>query len=225
MASTRTYDQYCAMARGLDVVGDRWTLLIVRELLTGPKRYGELVDGLPGIATNLLADRLRALEATAVIERVPGTGAARARPYQLTAWGARLEPVLLELARWATPLLGPPRPEDVYRLRWLVLTLQARFDPSAAAGLTRTYEFRIDDEVVHVRIADGAAHPADGPAAAADVVVTATAQPFLRWGTGQIDAARALRDGVDVRTGDGTPHQDPVDALEELRRLFGGGER
>lgn len=223
MSTTRTYGQYCAMARGLDVVGDRWTLLIVRELLTGSKRYGELVEGLPGIATNLLADRLKALEAAAVIDREPGAGSARGWRYRLTEFGAGLEPVLLELARWATPLLGAPRPDDTYRLRWLVLTLQSQFDPTAAGDLARTYEFRIGDEVVHVRIADGHVDPADGPAEDADVVVTATVDAFLRWGTGQHDAAGALRDGVEVHLTDGTMHADPAGALDDISRLFPSG--
>lgn len=224
MGSNKSYDQYCAMARGLDVIGDRWTLLIVRELLTGPKRYGELTDGLPGIATNLLADRLRALEAAAITERVAGSGTARSLPYQLTAWGAALEPLLMALARWATPLLSAPRANDAYRLRWLVLTLQARFDPSAAANVRRTYEFRIGDEVVHVRIADRSAHPADGAAPAPDIVVAADVDAFLHWGTGQRDARGAINDGVEVRLSDGALHPDPVDALDEIGRLFAGGE-
>jgi DNA-binding HxlR family transcriptional regulator len=215
MAMTKTYDQYCAMARGLDVVGDRWTLLIVRELLTGPKRYGELAEGLPGIATNLLAERLRALEAAGVVER--------ARPYRLTAWGAQLEPVLLALARWAAPLLGPPRPDDTYRLRWLLLTLQARFDAAAAGDRRRTFEFRVGDEVVHVRVAGGSVAPREGRAARADVVVAGEPATFLAWGTGQSTSADAVDAGLAVQGGDGRPHPDPVAALDDVLRIFGGG--
>lgn len=221
MPTTRTYDQYCAMARGLDVVGDRWTLLVVRELLTGPKRYGDLAAGLPGIATNLLAERLRTLMASGVVVRSPGPGPERGRPYELTAWGQELEPVLLALARWATPLLGPPRPDDTYRLRWLLLTLQARFDPRAASDVRRTYEFRIGDEVVHVGVTDAAVHPSDGAAPHPDVTIRSDPHPFLAWGTGQRTSAQAVGDGVDVRAADGRPHADPVGALDELGALFG----
>jgi DNA-binding HxlR family transcriptional regulator len=220
--TTKRYDQYCAMARGLDVVGDRWTLLIVRELLTGPKRYGELAAGLPGIATNLLADRLRTLDAAGVVERVPGSGSARGGPYRLTSWGAELESVLLALARWASPLLGPPRPDDTYRLRWLLLTLQAQFDPVAAADLQRTYEFRIGDEVVHVRVAVGTAAPAEGPAPRADVVVAGAPATFLAWGTGQLSSTAAVDAGLAVLDHDGRPHPDAATALDDVRRIFGG---
>lgn len=220
MQTSRTYDQYCAIARALDVVGDRWTLLVVRELLTGPKRYGALLAGLPGVATNLLADRLQTLEAGGVIERVPDRGRGRSRPYRLTAWGAELQPVLLALARWAGPLLGTPRPEDEYRLRWLLLTLRARFDAAAAGGRTRTYEFRLGDEVVHVRVADGDAYPAEGPADRADIVIAAGMRTFLAWGTGQMSAEAAIADGLDVRTAAGYAHPDPAGALDEIRTLF-----
>jgi DNA-binding HxlR family transcriptional regulator len=209
------------MARGLDVVGDRWTLLVVRELLTGPKRYGELADGLPGIATNLLAERLRALESAGVVERTPGPGSVRGRPYQLTPWGAKLESVLLALARWAGPLLGPPRPHDTYRLRWLLLTLRAQFDPAVAGDLRRTYEFRIGDEVVHVRIHDGVVAPGDGPVDSADVVVAGPPAVFLAWGTGQRASVDAVDAGLDVQDGDGQPHPDSISALDELRQIFG----
>lgn len=219
--TTRAYDQYCAVARGLDVVGDRWTLLIVRELLTGPKRYRDLAEGLPGIATNLLADRLRTLTAAGVIARAPGPGPERGRPYELTTWGRELEPVLLGLARWAAPLLGAPRPGDTYRLSWLLLTLQARFDPAAAGDLRRTYEFRIGDEVVHVSIAGGAVDPGDGAAPHPDVTIRSDPSPFLAWGTGRRTSSEAVGDGVDVRAADGLPHADPVGALDELGALFG----
>ena len=220
MPTGRTYDQYCAIARGLDVVGDRWTLLVVRELLTGPKRYGALLAGLPGVATNLLADRLRTLEAAGVIERGLGPGGPRTRPYRLTAWGAQLEPVVLAIARWAAPLLGEPRPDDEYRLRWLLLTLQARFDAAAAGDRRRVYEFRLGDEIVHVRVEGGGARPAEGPAHRPDVVLAGDMRTFLAWGTGHLSAEAATADGLVVRTADGRPHPDPIGALDELRTLF-----
>jgi DNA-binding HxlR family transcriptional regulator len=218
---TTTYDQYCAMARALEVIGDRWTLLLVRELLTGAKRYGELARGLPGIATNLLADRLRNLTSAGVIERTPGHGSPRGRPYQLTARGAELQPVLLALARWGAPLLGAPRPHDDYRLRWLVLTLQSRFDPAAAGDLERTYEFRIGDEIVHARIADGAVHTAEGAAHDPDVIVASAVDLFLAWGTGRRSTAAAVADGINVLGRAGVPHADPTGALEQIAELFG----
>ena len=104
----RSYDQFCGIAKALDVVGERWTLLIVRNLLIGPLRYSDLLRGLPGITTNLLAKRLRELEDAGLIEKVRGT-AGGASAYRLTPRGAALEPVLLALSRWGAPLLTTRR--------------------------------------------------------------------------------------------------------------------
>src|SRR5919198_3255075 len=108
----RSYDQWCAVARSLDVVGERWTLLIVRDLLIGPKRYSDLLAGLPGIGTNLLAQRLRELEARGLVERSTLPPPAATNVYRLTATGAALEPVVHALGRWGFQFLGLPRPSD-----------------------------------------------------------------------------------------------------------------
>jgi DNA-binding HxlR family transcriptional regulator len=115
------YGQYCGCARALDVVGDRWTLLIVRELLVRPARFSELRDGLPGIASNLLSARLKALQADGVVERRladPGV------VYALTAWGQLLREPLQALAAWAAPLMAPGRQDAAFRPHWLVLPLE-----------------------------------------------------------------------------------------------------
>src|SRR5947209_15574377 len=104
----RSYGQYCTFARGLDVVGDRWVLLIVRELLDGPRRYNELLAGLPGIATNLLADRLRQMVEAGVLERRDGSA------YALTPWGEGLRDVVYALGRWARPLMGELKRDDEF---------------------------------------------------------------------------------------------------------------
>lgn len=118
----RSYGQYCGVAKALDVIGDRWTLLIVRELLTrGPCRYTDLMDGLPGIATNLLAQRLAALEDAGVVRREAATPPVATDLFHLTPRGAALEPVLLELGRWGGPLLATARRDDAFRDHWLKL--------------------------------------------------------------------------------------------------------
>src|SRR5712691_3728539 len=99
-STRRSYNQYCALARALDVVGERWTLLLVRELLLGPRRYKDLLDGLPGIGTNLLADRLKHLEDAGMIRRVVLPPPAGSAVYELTELGRRLEPAVFELGRW-----------------------------------------------------------------------------------------------------------------------------
>src|ERR671923_662341 len=108
----RSYDQWCAVARALDIVGERWTMLIVRDLLVGPKRYTDLLAGLPGIGTNLLAQRLRELEDRGLVERSALPPPAGATVYRLTETGAALEPVVHALGRWGFQFLGLPKPTD-----------------------------------------------------------------------------------------------------------------
>ena len=116
----RSYRQYCALAKALDVIGDRWTLLIVRELLVrGACRYTDLLYGLPGIATNLLVKRLRDLERSGVVDRVACPPPVATDLFQLTARGRELEPVLMQIGMWGTPLLEGSTREDVFRLHWL----------------------------------------------------------------------------------------------------------
>lgn len=120
----RSYGQYCGLARALDVVGARWSLLIVRELLVGPARYGELLAGLPGIATNLLASRLKELEEVGVVERTLDTDS-NGVAYVLTAWGKELRDTVASLVRWSTPLMISGPQGDTFQGRWLVVALDA----------------------------------------------------------------------------------------------------
>lgn len=136
----RSYGQYCGLARSLEVVGDRWNLLIVRQLLIAPARYRDLIDGLPGIATNLLADRLRDLEAAGVIERrLAGQGSVV--EYTLTPWGAELRGSIESLIRWSAPLMVRGPGNDSFRPEWLALAVPALLDArverraSATVGL------------------------------------------------------------------------------------------
>jgi DNA-binding HxlR family transcriptional regulator len=212
MPTKRNYDQYCAIARALEVVGDRWTLLLVRELLTGPKRHTDLRAGLPGIATNILGDRLQLLQQAGLLRRTTLPPPAAATVYELTDRGRQLKPVLLALAGWGLPLLGSPRTQDAYRLGWLVLALEQRFDPQAGRGVELTWELRVGDEVLHVRVRDGAVQTLQGPAPAPEVVLEADRDVFLAWGTGQLSDEQALAAGLRVTPG--------PQALQQLRRLF-----
>lgn len=119
----RSYAQFCGLARALDVVGERWTLLIVRELLVRPARYGELAVALPGIASNLLADRLRSLVTAGVVER--RADGDRGEVYALTPWGAQLEDAVGALVRWSAPLMRPGPGPDAFRPEWLLVALGA----------------------------------------------------------------------------------------------------
>jgi DNA-binding HxlR family transcriptional regulator len=146
----RTYGQYCGLARALDMVGDRWTLLIVRQLLLGPARYGQLLEGLPGIATNLLADRLRALEDAGLIERQL-SDRHNAVVYAPTPWGGELREPIESLIRWSTPLMVRGPEGDTFRDDWLVLALQAL---SAGKSSTRpaTVGIETDEALIGLRV-------------------------------------------------------------------------
>lgn len=137
----RSYGQYCAVAKALDHVGDRWTLLIVRELLMGPRRYSDLRASLPGIATNLLARRLRELAADGIIVRGGSRGS-----YELTEFGRGLENVIHELVRWGGRWMGQRAQDEVFEPEWLAVALTALF-PDHVRGRV---EIRADDVVLTV---------------------------------------------------------------------------
>jgi DNA-binding HxlR family transcriptional regulator/putative sterol carrier protein len=199
----RTYNQYCATARTLDVVGERWTLLIIRELLTGPKRFRDLLDSLQGIGTSLLADRLRYLESEGLVERVLLPPPARTPAYGLTDAGRELGPPVLALARWGMRwALREPRAGEEFRPGWAVLGMQAIFDPAGAANAAGVYEFRVDDEVFHARIADGAIETAHGAAQQPDVTITTSGEIFKRVAAGRLGLADAIREGMATVEGD-----------------------
>ena len=142
----KDYDQYCPIAHALGLVGERWTLLVVRELAHGPLRYTDLVDRLPGIGTNILADRLKQLESAGVIEKKKLPPPAASTVYDLTPYGAGLRPVLHELARWGARSLGPP-PADALSEGWLVHALDLALSPLCRGA---TIAFRVGDEEASV---------------------------------------------------------------------------
>lgn len=147
---SRSYGQYCGLARALDVVGDRWNLLIVRQLLMAPARYRELLDGLPGVATNLLADRLRDLETAGVVERRLAEEG-NAIVYALTPWGAELREPIESLVRWSTPLMACGPGGDRFRAEWLVVGLRALLVGRAAARRSSTVGIAVDGQLLQVR--------------------------------------------------------------------------
>src|ERR671915_192738 len=142
MAIKRTYDDSCAAAHALDLVGERWALLVVRELLLGPKRFTDLRAGLPHVSPNVLSQRLRELESAGVVRRRKLPPPAASRIYELTEWGEELEPVVISLGRWSAR--SPSRPRDAgLGVDSLVLSLRTMFDPLAAGKLAATYELRL----------------------------------------------------------------------------------
>lgn len=163
---SKHYDQYCPIAHTLDLVGERWALLIVRELLKGPRRYTDLADALPGIGTNVLAGRLKDLEAGGVVTKRRLPPPAASKVYELTEYGRELKPVIRELALWGIKTLGPPREDDELAPGWLYGAIDTVFAPVAPRG---AFEFRIGGEVAS--LVDGEARPE--PLEHADAVIEA----------------------------------------------------
>jgi DNA-binding HxlR family transcriptional regulator len=155
MASTkRTYGDRCGIARALDLVGERWALLVVRELLLGPKRFTDLRDGLPHMSPDVLSQRLRDLEAAGVLHRRTLAPPAGSRVYELTDWGLELEPVLLRLGRWGSQ--APVASEEAaLGVDAAVLALKTLFDSEAADGVELAVELVLDEQPFSARVADG----------------------------------------------------------------------
>jgi DNA-binding HxlR family transcriptional regulator/putative sterol carrier protein len=191
----RTYDQYCPAARSLDVVGQRWTLLVIRELLLGSQRFTDLRDGLPGIGPNLLAERLAHLQEDGLVQRVTLPAPATGTVYELTELGEELRPVVQALTRFGMHFLGTPTPGDRFRLAWLMRALEVMFRPELAAGVHETYEFRLDGETFHVRVDDGEVRIGQGGAPDPDWVVETDVMTFIGMGAKVVDAAEAYEQG------------------------------
>lgn len=199
MPPRRSYDQYCSAARALDVVGDRWTLLIVRELLAGPRRYTDLHADLPGVSTDVLASRLKDMERDGLTtrRRLPPPGAAYV--YELTPRGRDLLPVLQALGTWGEPELGDRRPTDAVRAHWFALPLLRAL---TGEGLV---EVRLGEGHFHLRVGaeDGPVY-GDGPAPAEpDARLVLDAGTGTALARGESGLAEAVRDGRITVTGDG----------------------
>jgi DNA-binding HxlR family transcriptional regulator len=210
----RTYNQYCATARTLDLIGERWTLLLIRELLTGPKRFGDLQKNLRGLGTGLLAARLKHLERMGLAHKITLPPPARTPAYALTDAGKELEPAVLALARWGMKwALGERREGETFHPGWAVLGLRACFDAAAAADVRAVYEFRIGDELFHADIRDGTINTQHGPAQRPDAIIEFTDEAFREVAEGRQTLAEAIDNGTGGASGD-------RDALRRLRTLF-----
>ncbi|WP_326631137.1 MULTISPECIES: winged helix-turn-helix transcriptional regulator [unclassified Streptomyces] len=202
-ARRRSYDQFCATARALDSVGDRWTLLIVRELLAGPRRYTDLHADLPGVSTDVLASRLKDMEHSGLATRRRLPPPAAASVYELTERGHGLLPVLAALAEWGAPAIGERRPTDAVRAHWFALPLLRVLDGLAHEGVV---EVHLDEGEFHVRVgrpADGEGVYGDGPAAHADARIALDAELCLALGRGECTLAEAVKDGRIEVVGEG----------------------
>jgi DNA-binding HxlR family transcriptional regulator len=210
----RTYNQYCAIARTLDIVGRRWTLLLIRELLTGPKRFGDLQNSLRGLGTGLLAARLKHLEHQGLVHKVTLPPPARTPAYALTQAGEELGPAVLSLAHWGLRwAMGEPRQQETFHPGWAVLGLKACFDAEAAIGLVAAYEFRVGEEIFHARIDDGTIETMYGPAHRPDVIITTDNEVFRSLVADRSTLAKAIRSRTASASGD-------RQALRRLHTVF-----
>jgi len=192
---TKRYDQYCPMAHALSLVGERWSLLIVRELLRGPKRYTDLASGLPGIGTNILAARLKDLEEAGILEKRKLPPPAASTVYELTEYGRGLEEALYALARWGARSLGPPTSKDDLYEEWGLNALPAVFNADEARGLTETYVLKIGEDAFTARIVDGELDASCGAVPDADLVVETDAETFFLLCAGELEPKDAVKSG------------------------------
>jgi len=208
----RTYCDGCAAAHALDLVGERWALLVVRELLLGPKRFTDLRAGLPGASPNVLAQRLRELEGAGVVRRRKLPPPAASRVYELTDWGLELEPVVVSLGRWGTR--SPSRPRDAeLGVDSLILSFRTMFDPHAADGIEASYELRLGEERFRAEVADGRLEVERGGAERPDATIETDAATLAALVYEGLPLAEALRSGEVKVEGDES-------AVERFLSLF-----
>lgn len=193
----RSYNQFCALAFALDVVGERWTLLIIRELLAGPRRFKDLIDGLPDISTNLLSERLKYLEQQGILYRRVLPPPAGSSVYELTAYGQALETAVLELGKWGSRLL-PPSLEGLAMpsLGATALAIKAFFHPEQAHSIDEVYELHLGQEVLQVQVQEGVLHVRQGQALKADAVFYTEMPVFMGLFAGQLQPADAIQNGL-----------------------------
>jgi DNA-binding HxlR family transcriptional regulator len=215
----RDYGQFCGLAAGLNIIGERWTLLLVRELLVSPLRFNELLVNLPGVGPNLLTERLRTLIQHELVEQLPVPGDGRAKLYRLTERGQQLRGPVLGLARWGMQFLSPQdRQGAEVRAEWGIIAVQAMVDTERVPDADEVYEFRVGDETFRVVVAAGEVRfvPDAAGESTRDAVVTVTSDPdtFIQIGAGMTSAFDALAAGQ-IKI-EGAP-----DAIRRCTRMLG----
>ncbi|OPG05367.1 helix-turn-helix domain-containing protein [Microbispora sp. GKU 823] len=194
--AAREYGQFCGLARAMEMVGERWTLLIVRDLLSGPLRYTDLHKGLRSIPTNILSARLRQLEEAGLVLRRALPHPERAVVYELTDYGRELEPALIALGRWGAKTMTEPRAGEVVTPESVAMAFRTTYRPEAARGMTVGYEVRMGDFTLRLQITDGALTVGIGPHPAPDLVVERLNDRGIHaLMTGATTPGQALADG------------------------------
>jgi len=213
--SRRSYAQYCGLARALDLVGERWTLLVVRDLALAPRRFTDLLAGLPGVGTSLLSERLRHLEDQGVVRRAVARRPASGVVYELTGDGHRLAQAMAPLATWGAARLDPDAEAEL-RPEWVAYALQASFRPEAAAGMHDCYEFRLEGMVFWAVVDDGTLTVTQSKPGRADFTLTTDVPTLAQLGSGLISPRDAVTSGRARFRGD-------PEAGERALRVLGSG--
>jgi DNA-binding HxlR family transcriptional regulator len=209
----RDYEQYCGLATGLDLVGERWTLLIVRELLFGPKRFTDLVDGLPGIPPSLLSARLKELQSAGVVSREVLPPPAASTVYQLTDAGKELQEALYALGRWGARYGRKPRQDDAARPEWGMFALRCLFRPEAAVGVHDTYELRLPEGTFRLSVDDGVLEIGGESRPKPDLVLIGDMLTIMAALMGRLTPEEAVQSGkVEI--------EGETRALERLLEMF-----
>jgi DNA-binding HxlR family transcriptional regulator/putative sterol carrier protein len=208
-----SYQQYCALARALDVAGDRWTLLIVRELVPGPRRFTDLLEGLPGVSRNLLTERLRGLERDGIVVRKELPAPAARLVYELTPDGRNLADAIVPLIRWGAGRLGDRKADESFRPRWSAMGMAGLADREAAKGVDETYQYVVGDAAFYFTVEDGSIEVHDGHAEEPAVVVTTDEETYADLAAGKISTSSAVSRGALTFSGD-------APAIDRLRRIF-----
>ncbi len=201
MDKKRAYNEGCAAAHALDLIGERWALLVVRELLLGPKRFTDLKAGLPHVSPNVLAQRLRDLEAIGVVRHTKLPPPAASQVYALTPWGTQLEPVIMALGRWGarSPDMPFGAPTSTASL---IIALRTMFDPEAALGIEVSLELRLGEETFEVCVSGGRLEIIRGSASHPDVVMEGDTETLKALAFGGMLLAEAVQMGALTVTGD-----------------------
>jgi DNA-binding HxlR family transcriptional regulator len=168
--SRASYGQYCGLSRAIEAVGERWGILVIRDLLVNAKSATELHNGLPGVPKNLLAMRIREMAFCGIVEKAGTTDTDGGDRYRLTEYGRRLEDILLAFGRWGSAMLAEPRAEDIVTEDSVMVAMRTAFDAEAAAGRSASFELHFDDVVIHVVVEDGQLAVGRGPLPGAPVI-------------------------------------------------------
>jgi len=199
--SARRYGQFCGVTRALEIVGERWALLIIRDLLVSPKRFTDLRQGLPRIPTNILSTRLKELEEAGVVRRRVLPRPSGAVVYELTEYGQELDEIVMALGRWGAQRLGEPGPEDIVTEDSMIMAMRSTFHPEAAVGRNVRYQLNLGQIMIHMDIDNGDLRVGSGEAENRDIVIEAG--PAIKaLMAGEITPDEALAEGSVKVTGD-----------------------